>query len=189
MAATRRGEVDDPHEAHWRNLEGRGWKSPRRRRRPDGLLLLLIIRSRCARTDRPFALAAAAALASPLPDATPPDDDDEGDDDGGEEESRARGLGRWRMQRKEPGWLVGEQRQASLGLELDASLLAAMSPESLSRPAGRCVDRRGARRRWLPGVSGPVVLYARNGGFGSLPSRGFFPSYGSGGGEGGSASA
>ncbi|KAF0931043.1 hypothetical protein E2562_002415 [Oryza meyeriana var. granulata] len=154
------------HEAHWRSLEGRGWKSRRRRRsRPDGLL---IICSRCARTDRPFALAAAAAAAaallpSPRPAAPP---DDEADGGGGEEETRARGL-RWRMQRKEPGWLVGEQRQASFGawdLELDGLLLLAMS-DVLS--TGRPVRwETGARRRGrrLPGVSGAVALYARAGG-------------------------
>jgi hypothetical protein len=108
-------------------------------------LLQLIIRSRCARTDRPpFALAPA--------DATPPDDgDDDGGGGGGEEEEerwRARGIGRWRMQRKEPGWLVGEQRHASLGLELmDASLLIAAAMSVAGSAAAAAMAGLASRRR------------------------------------------
>ncbi|KAG8060596.1 hypothetical protein GUJ93_ZPchr0002g23286 [Zizania palustris] len=142
------------HEAHWRSLEGRGWKSRRRRRsRPDGL----IICSRCARTDRPFALA--ATLASPRPVAPVPPDDDGG---------RTRGL-RWRMQRKEPGWLVGAQRQVSLGLgaadlELEASQdrTLAMSG-SIDRSIGVVEGGGGGGGFQASRLSVPVFLYARAG--------------------------
>ena len=101
------------------SLDGRGMKSRQRRwSRPaeDGALTS---RSRCARrTDRPLVVALPPAPLLMIPstrtvalapgaagccDARPADDVC----------GRPRGL-RWRVQRKEPGWLVGEQRQVSL---------------------------------------------------------------------------
>jgi hypothetical protein len=78
-----------------RSLDGSGWKSPLRRRRwwsrSDGQTIL---RRSSARTDRPFP-DALPPLLCPCP-------------------SSPLGLPRWRLQRKEPGWFVGEQRHVSL---------------------------------------------------------------------------
>ena len=80
-----------------RSREGRGWKSPLRRRwrcrsRSDGQLILC---SSSARTDRPIAGRPLGPASPPLGAADP------------------RGPFRWRLQRKDPGWFVGEQRHVS----------------------------------------------------------------------------
>lgn len=85
-----------------RSLEGRGWKSPtprrqRRRRPPSSLGPPPILWSSSARTDRPLAalpVPAVPPLVAPCT-ASPPG---------------AAAPFRCRLQRNDPGWLVGEQR-------------------------------------------------------------------------------
>ncbi|RLM80814.1 hypothetical protein C2845_PM12G29960 [Panicum miliaceum] len=139
-----------------RSREGRGWKSLLRRRwrcrsRSDGQLILC---SSSARTDRPFV----ALPLGPGP-ASPP--------------LGAAGPFRWRLQRKDPGWFVGEQRHVSFlllpGTAADLGPLAtaaagdgeqgaeAMFAAVLcaAHDAGGGVRRRGRGR---------LLLYARPGG-------------------------
>ena len=107
-----------------RSREGRGWKSPLRRRwrcrsRSDGQLILCSSR---ARTDRPPIAARTLGLgpASPPLGAADP-----------------RGPFRWRLQRKDPGWFVGEQRHVSfLLLPGAAADLGALAPAASAAGEG-----------------------------------------------------
>ncbi|KAE8801761.1 hypothetical protein D1007_22554 [Hordeum vulgare] len=102
------------------SLDGRGSKSRQRRwSRPaeDGALTS---RSRCARrTDRPLLVMPPLLVTVALDPGDAACCEARPDGDGDDVCGRPRGL-RWRVQRKEPGWLVGEQRQVSLPPVLEA---------------------------------------------------------------------
>jgi hypothetical protein len=102
-----------------RSLEGRGWKSPtprwqRRRRPPSSLGPPPILWSSSARTDRPLAalpVPAVPPLLAPCT-ASPPG---------------AAAPFRCRLQRNDPGWLVGEQRHVVSFLLPPAAVLGALA--------------------------------------------------------------
>ena len=123
----------EPHHMFMRrSREGRGWKSPLRRRwrcrsRSDGQLILC---SSSARTDRPIAGRPLGPASPPLGAADP------------------RGPFRWRLQRKDPGWFVGEQRHVSfLLLPGTAAGEGEQGAEAMSCCCAVCCARCGHGRR------------------------------------------
>jgi len=123
----------EPHHMFMRrSREGRGWNSPLRRRwrcrsRSDGQLILC---SSSARTDRPIAGRPLGPASPPLGAADP------------------RGPFRWRLQRKDPGWFVGEQRHVSfLLLPGTAAGEGEQGAEAMSCCCAVCCARCGHGRR------------------------------------------
>jgi hypothetical protein len=139
VAHDRSSLAGDPRRRHMfmrRSLEGRGWKSPLRRRwrwrclsRSDGAAAgpgQMILCSSSARTDRPPLLGARPPLASPPPPLG------------------AAGPFRWRLQRNDPGWFVGEHRHVSFLLLPGTA--AGLGPLPTAAAAAAAAAREGEQR-------------------------------------------